>query len=313
MLTILYLLRLRLPALDGGLAVGGGGGGAAAVRRHAAAAPPVHFVRAGAARLLTHLIMVPGHAITMGDGLAAAPETDEAWHLLDYQREHDVGITFVDHIQGGVTLAAADTAALLLFSGGQTRADAGPKSEGFSYFAVAEANSWWGQPQVRGRAASEEFARDSFENLLFSVARFREITGHYPEKITIVGYDFKRDRYVNQHAAALRYPARAVSYLGIAPRGARFDTAGATAGEAAHAALPFKTDPYGCGSPVLADKRRDRNPYAREPPYPLTAPEMAELLRWCGPGIYAGALPWDPPAAEGGKEEGAGGKAAAAA
>ena len=38
----------------------------------------------------------------------------------------------------GVELAAKDPAAVLIFSGGQTRADAGPKSEGVSYFNVAE-------------------------------------------------------------------------------------------------------------------------------------------------------------------------------
>jgi hypothetical protein len=48
--------------------------------------------------------------------------------------------------------------------------------------------------QVRARTAAETFARDSFENLLFSIARFREITGAYPKQITVVGYDFKKQR-----------------------------------------------------------------------------------------------------------------------
>jgi hypothetical protein len=48
--------------------------------------------------------------------------------------------------------------------------------------------------QVRARTAAETFARDSFENLLFSIARFREITGSYPKQITVVGYDFKKQR-----------------------------------------------------------------------------------------------------------------------
>jgi hypothetical protein len=54
----------------------------------------------------------------------------------------------VEHISTAVQAAAADDTALLLFSGGETRADAGPKSEGLSYFEVAEAHHWWGQPQV---------------------------------------------------------------------------------------------------------------------------------------------------------------------
>lgn len=38
---------------------------------------------------------------------------------------------------------------------------------------------------VRSRALTEEHARDSFENLLFSVCRFRELTGRYPQNITV--------------------------------------------------------------------------------------------------------------------------------
>jgi hypothetical protein len=38
---------------------------------------------------------------------------------------------------------------------------------------------------VRWRTLTEEHARDSFENLLFSVCRFRELTGTYPYNITV--------------------------------------------------------------------------------------------------------------------------------
>ncbi len=31
------------------------------------------------------------------------------------------------------------------------------------------------------RSAPQEHARDSFENVLFSLCRFHELTGHYPE------------------------------------------------------------------------------------------------------------------------------------
>ena len=42
------------------------------------------------------------------------------------------------HIRRGVEVAAKDPSAVLVFSGGQTRPDAGPRSEGVSYFRVAE-------------------------------------------------------------------------------------------------------------------------------------------------------------------------------
>ena len=46
--------------------------------------------------------------------------------------------SFVNHIELGVQHASEDPDALLLFSGGQTRQAAGPRSEGLSYWVVAE-------------------------------------------------------------------------------------------------------------------------------------------------------------------------------
>jgi hypothetical protein len=53
--------------------------------------------------------------------------------------------------------------------------------------------------------ATEEHARDSFENLLFSICRFYELTGNYPESITVVGFEFKKERFIKVHRAAARY------------------------------------------------------------------------------------------------------------
>lgn len=47
-----------------------------------------------------------------------------------------------------VLQAAADPHALLLFSGGQTRLVAGTRSEGASYWGVADALQWFGHPEV---------------------------------------------------------------------------------------------------------------------------------------------------------------------
>lgn len=80
-------------------------------------------------------------------------------------------MSFLDHIRLGIEEAAADPDALLLFSGGQTRRAAGPRSEGLSYWVVAEAAGWFEKEGVRNRTFTEEHARDSWENLLFSVCR----------------------------------------------------------------------------------------------------------------------------------------------
>jgi hypothetical protein len=44
------------------------------------------------------------------------------------------------------------------------------------------------------RAVTEEYAMDSYQNLLFSFARFHEVTGRWPAKVTVVGYGMKRRR-----------------------------------------------------------------------------------------------------------------------
>jgi hypothetical protein len=87
---------------------------------------------------LNHLIMVAGHAVTISESLEGAATEDAVWYLLPYQRDQDLPATFVSHIRTGVELAKRDPASLLIFSGGETRAEAGPRSEGSSYYRVAE-------------------------------------------------------------------------------------------------------------------------------------------------------------------------------
>lgn len=61
----------------------------------------------------------------------------------------------MQHIRLGVGAAAEDPAALLMFSGGQTRAAAGARSEAASYWGVAAAAGWFGSPQVAERTVTE--------------------------------------------------------------------------------------------------------------------------------------------------------------
>ena len=145
---------------------------------------------------LDHLIMVAGHAVTIKGDLTAVDRDERTWYLLPYQTGQDLPAEFVRHIREGVSLAAADPRSLLVFSGGQTRGDAGPRSEGASYWLVAERFAWWGHVATVGaRAAAEEHARDSLENLLFALCRFRELTGTYPRRVTVVSFWFKRRRF----------------------------------------------------------------------------------------------------------------------
>lgn len=215
--------------------------------------------------------------------------------LLDYQQGQGLPEAIKAHIQAGIDAANKDPDSLLVFSGGETRAVTGPLTEGASYFHVADAMKLWpAGSTVRARTVTEEFATDSFENFMFSICRFKEVTGHYPTKISIVSFTFKQRRFESLHAPALGWPKDNLVYIGVDPPvSTGFDLQRASEGEWKNAAAPFEKDPYGCHSEVLQQKRKDRNPFSRTAPYPLSCPEMKELLRFCGPDIFPKSrLPW---------------------
>ena len=246
-----------------------------------------------AKHLRTHLVLVPGHAVYAGSELAHC--TDETrWYLLPFQRGEPP--CYVEHVWRGVRAAARDEAALLVFSGGQTRAEAGPRSEAYGYWQVARQHRWWGSTEVSRRVATEEYARDSLENLLFSICRFRESAGRYPTSITVVGWEFKRARF-EMHRSALGLPR--VLYVGVNDPE---DLEGARAGEQ-RTRDAFARDPYGVGirdeydpasrRPLqLGEKRIQRDPFNRPLPYTKSCPELAGLLAHRGPEPYGGPLPW---------------------
>lgn len=241
---------------------------------------------------LNTLVLVAGHAIFTGAALDKASFLNENNWILEPFQKGQVA-TFLRHIERGVRIAANDSTALLLFSGGQTRDNAGPRSEGLSYWLAASSAQWYGvDASLRNRTLAEEYARDSLENLMFSVCRFRQVVGHYPRSITVVGFEFKRARFEQMHRQAIRFPAERFEYVGIDPPGTD-GSRGVTAGERARAMGPFMADPYGCKTSVLSGKREDRNPYLRFHPYPQGCPEMAALFSYCGHSIYKGPLPWD--------------------
>lgn len=148
----------------------------------------------------------------------------------------------------------------------------------------------------RLRMTTENFALDSFQNLLFSIARFYEYTNRYPSRITVVSYAYKKKRFVDLHAKALRWPTQAslkrFNFVGIDDEDNRLQAPQDNAYSA------FEVDMYGCWG-RLREKRKRRNANRRLPPYTATAPQLALLLDWCPEynsrlqGIFQGWLPWD--------------------
>lgn len=211
-----------------------------------------------------NLILVAGHAIVRD---FSNLESDASWFLLDFQKGEPP--KYLGHIETAVQLAAADPSALLIFSGGHTRLEAGPRSEALSYWLAAEHLNWFGHPELRLRAHLEDFARDSFENLLFGICRFRELTGSPPAHVTMVSWEFKRQRFEDLHREAIGWPKSNFRYVGANnPE----DLDQALRSEAS-ARQKYLADPYSTGD-EFRRKKDSRNPFRRRHGYARTCPDL---------------------------------------
>lgn len=231
------------------------------------------------------LIVVAGHAVYLGRGDDRDPLSDAAWYLHDFQTGE--APYYAAHIKRGVELAADGNARpLLMFSGGQTRGEIGPRGEAQSYWEAADYCGWWGMGAVAGRATTEEFARDSLENLLYSVCRFYECARRFPRTVTVVGWAFKARRF-DLYRRWLRWPETDFTYVG--------DDDPPRADEARRSEREVVTAlARGDSSSSLA-KRNARNPFARHHPYETSCPALTEALRHFAvrESPFEGPLPWD--------------------
>jgi hypothetical protein len=227
------------------------------------------------------LVLVAGHAIPHRfDQL----DRDDGWYLKPFQSGE--GHLYLDHVERGVVISAQRTEGLLIFAGGQTDAAAGPRSEGQGYWLAAEHHAWFRHGEVRERATTEEFSLDSFQNLLYGICRFREVSGAYPSNIIAVGWKFKAARF-DLHRRALRFPEGRFHYEGVN------DPATLEANlpfEKARTAL-FERDPYGV-TPEPELKRDARNVFRRQHGYRESCPELGALLAHRSTELFSGPLPW---------------------
>ncbi|KAL3238171.1 uncharacterized protein RNJ42_00504 [Nakaseomyces bracarensis] len=267
----------------------------------------------------TVAIMVPCHAIWKGTSdpnIGSFGQSPDNWFLAPFQYEGRDHLSFIKHALTGVSLLLDDIKnSTLIFSGSQTKEEAGPVSEAESYQKLVE--------RILGMAVKdfslfeeaykdvdqqiielvqlilnklnvigitlkelfedpnitlEEYALDSFDNLLYSLGQFYKINGVYPYRMVIVGFGFKKARYINLHARAIDY--RNINYVSIEPSPENysetklneyFDTLSTLENKNAYAL--FLNDFYGHRSP-LADKKQQRNPYKKSPDY-----EVLNLLK----------------------------------
>jgi len=210
-----------------------------------------------------NLIVVAGHAIVRD---LAQVERDEGWFLLDFQRGEPR--KFIGHIRRAVEEAHRDSEAMLMFSGGPTRVEAGPRTEALSYWMVADHYDWFGMDGVASRAYLEDFARDSFENLLFGICRFHEVIGREPEHVTVVSWEFKRERFERLHRGAIGWPPERFSYVGANDPDAIEQALRAEQS----ARAKYEADPYSLGEEFRM-KKDQRNPFRRQNGYALSCPQ----------------------------------------
>ena len=276
---------------------------------------------ADGAENLRHLVIVPCHGIVRGSDFTRYKD-DDAWAFEPYQRGHRLPEALAAHIQQGISIAEEDPTAVVVFSGGQTRTDAGARSEAQSYLDLAIANEFPGAKALLGdtkppsgsadeapattpkgrRLFVDDFARDSYENVIFSIARFAEITGGaLPSRITVVGFAYKERRFLELHRHAIRFPTAKFNYVGIDEKPPASPEAHDVATNRplsdAKTMARVRQDLYMCRLGLAT--RRKRNPNRRAVPYYLTAPaELRALMLHCGPELFAGPLPWDVDATE---------------
>jgi hypothetical protein len=251
----------------------------------------------------TNLIIVCGHATYIGDG---TDTSEDQWILAPFQRsnrewrkrsEHE---TFLAHIHLAALSAQHDSRAMIIFSGARTTSSASSRSEaeGYAMILLHLARS---SPNLFSREmqfALETHATDSYQNLLFSILRFRQLTGAYPRDVTVITHAFKERRFLEQHAPAIKWPAHRIRVAGLNPPFSAVELEEVMQGEKSRAYDLFAEDPYGMRA-VLAEKRRARNWDAARANVFLgfgLGKEVAGLLEWMG-GVsgwetFPGRLPW---------------------
>lgn len=234
----------------------------------------------------THLIILPCHSIWV-PGPTLGISQDE-WFLAPFQIEGKDHLCFREHIEISIAELANDPNSLLIISGGATKKEAGEVSEARSYFELAKLMFDKTSPFLQ-RIELEEYARDSFENVLFLICKFFESVGAYPTQITIVGFEFKRERFIKYHLSqALLFPESNIYYVGNSPdptdlskseRDDYFDSLSSS--EYQFAVKHFQNDWYGLRNP-LRSKRAARNPFGMSHDYAKSNAQLCEFLEALG-------------------------------
>lgn len=129
------------------------------------------------------------------------------WILESFQIESDDQISFLKHLELSLLELHENIGnSALVISGGFTKKQI-KKSESSSYLELAEKVGFLKSPYFKKGAniLLDEYARDSYENILYSICTFYNRFNKFPQKITIIGFGFKRERFLSSHLVTLGY------------------------------------------------------------------------------------------------------------
>ncbi|PKX88753.1 DUF218 domain protein [Aspergillus novofumigatus IBT 16806] len=235
-----------------------------------------------------HLIVVCCHAIYIGGPTKGLSEDE--WLIEHFQRGETP--TFTAHVQAGLRAVADDPYGLLVLSGGPTKKDRTDLAEGTSYHNLAKDNDYFSYSSRidPDRIIAETNAKDSYQNVLFSLLRFRSYVGAYPTKITVVTHEFKRQRFMECHfpALGLRTGGQAScsgAVVGINPPEEVTPLASLISGEEKSGIGLWRQDPYGVGEELAAKRvKRGWKPGMEDALFVGMELEavVEELLHWKG-------------------------------
>lgn len=158
---------------------------------------------------------------------------------------------------------------------------------------MACAFGFWGMKHVAERTSTEDYARDSIDNLLFGIGRFYECVGRFPEQVTVVSWKFKEERLYH-HAWSIRWPLSRFRFEGASNPHIGLEKA---VSAERHALEYFKQDASGYGMEKddgLGYKKLARNPYRRQHGYATSCPSLAPILAWRNKTrVREDMVPWD--------------------
>lgn len=238
-------------------------------------------------------------------------ETADQWVLAPFQYEGNDHLSFIAHSLRAIVELMKDLKNnVVIFSGSQTKVELGPMSEAQSYYYLTYkiinafiknkpmpdcfqmeiipllkqiVDLFEQQPDeftlsslfVPNLITTEEFALDSFDNLLYSIARFKETTTLYPDYITVCGFGFKEERFLQFHSKAIDFPIDRINCISYGPN-PNYNTkdeidkyfTNLKKAENKNALSLFAKDWYGTCDPLL-NKKVSRNLYHRTARYEI--------------------------------------------